>query len=355
MKEDKRMTSCPVGKEALSQSGYARMLELVTGLPKQLTAAEAIARQVDLGPRCDSRYVIVAGMGGSGIGAELVGGLVANKAKFVVVPCRDYSLPNVADSNSLCFVVSYSGNTEETLSAFADARRRRCRIVAITSGGRLAELAKKARLPVILVPSGLPPRAALGYLFAPLVVALQKLGLYQELGQELNRAADLLSRRQKSLHRKAKLIADCLRGQFPLVYSTTRLLDGVAERWRCQLNENAKVMCHTSSLPEHNHNEIVGMGRPIFLARHSVIVALLDSTTHPRTRQRLKHLLDIARGTFRHKFLVEITSGSELFRMLSLIMLGDLVSVELALRLGVDPMPVARIDELKRRMSLAKR
>ncbi len=355
MKEEERMPGCLRKKKELFQNGYAKMLELVMELPRQLTTAERITRQVDLGPRCNSHHVIVAGMGGSGIGAELVSGLVANKVRFIVVPCRDYSLPNFADSNSLCFVVSYSGNTEETLSAFADARRRGCRIVAVTSGGQLAELASKARLPVILVPSGLPPRAALGYLFAPLIVSLQRLGLYEELGQELSRTADLLLRRQKLLHRKAKLIANCLRGQFPLVYSTTRLLDGVAERWRCQLNENAKVMCHTSSLPEHNHNEIVGMGRPIFLARHSVIIALLDSTTHPHTRQRLKHLLDIARGTFKDKFLLEITNGSELFRVLSLVMLGDLVSVELALRLGVDPMPVVRIDELKRRMSLAKK
>lgn len=330
------------------------MLDQVLGMPEQMAEAERIARRAGYGPRCSSRLVAVAGMGGSGIGAELVRGLLAQDSALTVVPCRDYCLPAAADRSSLCFVVSYSGNTEETLSAFEQARRRKCRIVAITSGGRLTEASARLGIPTVRVPAGLPPRAALGYLFVPLLVGLEKLGLCRSYRRDMAETVKLLCSRRRALHRQARLIAAGLCGCLPSVYSTSRLLDAVAERWRCQLNENAKVMCHTNVLPEHNHNEVVGMGKPAFLARRSVLVALLDATTHPRTRERLAHVLDITRGAFVNKVELEMRGGPDLARMFGLIMLGDLVSVELARLLRVDPMPVARIDELKRRMGRGK-
>jgi glucose/mannose-6-phosphate isomerase len=139
-------------------------------------------------------------------------------------------------------------------------------------------------------------------------------------------------------------------GRLPMVYSTSRLLDAVADRWRCQLNENSGVLCHTSVLPEHNHNEIVGMGGPKHPGRHNVVIALLDRETHPRTRFRLESVLGIAAQSYDLAMCIESDGTSRLARVFSLVMLGDLVSVELARRLGKDAMEIDRISRLKELM-----
>jgi glucose/mannose-6-phosphate isomerase len=150
---------------------------------------------------------------------------------------------------------------------------------------------------------------------------------------------------------RSRRLAGLLLNRLPVVYSTSRLLDVAADRWRCQLNENAKVLCHTSVLPEHNHNEIVGMGSPVPVARSTAIVTLRDRETHRRTRLRYRLLLDIVRGTYGRAVEIASDGRSRLERLFSLIMLGDLVSVELARLRRVDPMGVERIDELKRRLA----
>ncbi|MEI8190550.1 MAG: SIS domain-containing protein [candidate division NC10 bacterium] len=150
---------------------------------------------------------------------------------------------------------------------------------------------------------------------------------------------------------RARTIAKHLAGRLPIVYSTSRMLDAVADRWRCQLNENAGVLCHTNSFPEHNHNEIVGMGHPENPGRDVVVVALLDRETRPRTRYRLESVLDITEQAYHLAMRLESEGRSRLARVFSLIMLGDLVSVELARLLGKDAMEIDRIDELKRRMA----
>jgi glucose/mannose-6-phosphate isomerase len=157
--------------------------------------------------------------------------------------------------------------------------------------------------------------------------------------------------RRKAWLAEAKTIALHLGGRLPIVYSTSRMLDAVADRWRCQLNENAGVLCHTNSFPEHNHNEIVGMGRPRNPGRRNVVVALLDRETHSRTRYRLESVLDIAEQSYELAMRIESEGRSRVARVFSLIMLGDFVSVELARLLGKDAMEIERINELKRRMA----
>jgi len=257
--------------------------------------------------------------------------------------------------DGLFVAVSYSGNTEETLSAFSLALKRGCRTLGITSGGALAGLAARHGVPTILIPGGLPPRAALGYLFVSLLVALERLGLCRSYSKDLSEAVGLAASRRDEWHRQARRLASKLVDRLPLVYSTSRLLDPVAERWRCQINENAKVMCHSSFFPEHNHNEIVGMGEPRFMAKKSVLIGLFDKSTHPRTALRWRHVLAVTRGGYERVIELRSEGRSRLARMLSLVMLGDLVSCELARLRGVDPMPVTRIDELKRRMAQSRR
>jgi len=327
------------------------MLEMVLGLPGQMAEAARIARRAKLGPRARFENVVVAGMGGSGIGGKLASSLLLNESPVPVLLYQDYDLPAAVTERTLLFVVSYSGNTEETLSAFRQAQKRRCKVVVITSGGKLGVAAGRAGCPVITVPGGMPPRAALGYLFVPLLASLERLGVCPSHGRGMAEALRLTRAKRAVWHRRARTIARRLAGRLPVVYSTSRLLDAVADRWRCQLNENAGVMCHTNVLPEQNHNEIVGMGRPEFLARRSVVLALLDKETNPRNRLRLDAVLKIAGSSYQSAMRVESEGRSMLARVLSLVMLGDLVSVELALLLKKDPMEIKRIDALKRVMS----
>jgi glucose/mannose-6-phosphate isomerase len=335
----------------VSRSGTERMLALALSLPEQIEQAVRTSCRARIGRAGRFDAVAVAGMGGSGIGARIVQGLLLDESRVPVHVCNDYDIPAAVSAKTLFVAVSYSGNTEETLSAYAQARKRGCRIIAITSGGELGRSAAEAGCPVIAVPAGMPPRAALGHLFSTLLVCLERLNVCESHQRGLEEAVRLMRGRRKSWLVRAGTIAKHIDGRMPIVYSTSRILDAVADRWRCQLNENAGVLCHTSSFPEHNHNEIVGLGRPRHPGRNVVVIALLDRETHPRTRYRLESVLDITEKAYYLAIRLESEGRSRLARAFSLVMLGDLVSVELARLEGKDAMEIKRIDELKRRMA----
>ncbi|MEO0073553.1 MAG: bifunctional phosphoglucose/phosphomannose isomerase [candidate division WOR-3 bacterium] len=324
------------------------MKRLAWELPEQLTDAIRRSRSTSLAART-SAAVAVAGMGGSAIGADIIAAVLAESCPVPFRVVRDYRLPAIVGQRTLFFAVSYSGNTEETLAAYEQATKRGCQVVVVTGGGELRRLAERRKQPIFRVPSGLPPRAALGYLLVPLALVLDQVGVARGLTSQLKRAAAFLGKFRAGFWRQARTVARSMKGRLPIVYSTCRLLDPVADRWRCQLNENAKVLCHTGLFPEHNHNEIVGMGSPSQL-RRSVIVFLVDKRTHPRTMIRMKQTISIVRGTFERVHRLQTGGSALLERVLSLCMLGDMVSVELARLQGVDPFPVARIDLLKSRM-----
>jgi glucose/mannose-6-phosphate isomerase len=337
--------------EAGHASGTERMLGLVMSLPDQIAAGAKAAGAARIGRAAQFGAVAVAGMGGSGISAKIVQGLLFDESPAPLYVCNDYDIPAAVSAKTLFVAVSYSGDTEETLSAYEQARRRGCRVVAITQGGELGRRAARHGYPVAPVPGGMPPRAALGHLFSTLLVSLERLGVCEGQQRGLEEAVRLMRSRRKPWLVRARTIAKHLAGRLPVVYSTSRMLDAVADRWRCQLNENAGVLCHTSSFPEHNHNEIVGMGRPEHPGRQNVVIAMLDRETHPRTRFRLESVLDIAGQSYELAMRIESEGRSRVARIFSLIMLGDFVSVELARLEGKDAMEIKRIDELKRRMA----
>jgi glucose/mannose-6-phosphate isomerase len=353
-----------VEREASSavREGTDRMLELVLSLPEQIEQAAGRVRALDSGIR-SSRLgfrissldsVVIAGMGGSGISGRIAQGLLWDESRVPLRVCNDYEIPGSVSSRTLFVAVSHSGDTEETLSAFAQARRRGCRIAAITGGGELGRQAAQAGIPVLVVPGGMPPRAALGHLFSTLLGLLEGLGLCGPQRQGLSEAVGLMRARRGAWLARARAVARHLTGRLPIVYSTSRLLDPVADRWRCQLNENAGVLCHSNSFPEHNHNEIVGMGTPGHPVPGHVVIALLDSETHSRTRLRLDSVLAMTRNAYYRAMRLETEGRSRLARVFSLVMLGDMTSVELAARLGKNAMEIERIVELKRRLGRRK-
>lgn len=314
------------------------MLEVLDNFPKQCRDALTLTKGITAKGEITS--IVVCGMGGSGIGGELLKICLSNE-KLPVFVSKDYKVPEFVDNYSLVFAVSYSGNTEETLSAFRDAKKKNAQIVAITSGGELAKEAGK----VIKIPAGLQPRAALGYLFFPMLGVLYNSNLIDVKNTDLNEMLGLLDQKEE-IKIKAEELAKKMYSKIPLIYSS-ELLKPVAYRWQTQINENAKYPAYHSAFSEMNHNEINAfraMERGKFLA-----ILLRDEKDHPRIKKRM----DICKQIMERRIDVEdvnIKGSSLLARMFYAIYLGDYTSYYLAMRERVDPTPVEVIEWLKKQL-----
>ncbi len=289
--------------------------------------------------------VVCCGMGGSGISADI---LAALYPEIPVVANKDYPVPKYAGRNDLAIFISYSGNTEETLNNYRQLARKAGGRVIITSGGALSN--RPADLKV-RVPSGLPPRGALGYLFTPLPMVLHRFGLIRsDPRPSLAALAGFLTHARDKIRRRARSWAGRFRGKLPLLYADTAAFGVVANRWRCQFNENAKILCHTGILPEMNHNELVGLGRPKRLNRDILIVFLRDPESSPRNARRIAVMKDLIRNDLRDIIEIEPEGRNRIQRMFWTVMLGDFISYYLAELTGVDPLPVKRIEYLKKKL-----
>ena len=303
------------------------------------------------------RAVIVSGMGGSGIGGDLLRALLAPTAAVPVITVRDYRLPAFVGRDTLVFACSYSGNTEETLAAYQEAHAAGATVVAVTSGGAMAGFAVTDGHPVVRVPPGLPPRAALPYMLMPLLRITGRLGIDCVTDSEVREASallgDLVMRwgpERPSGENPAKSLAAALQGAFPVVYASSSLFEPVAQRWKTQLNENSKVFACWNAFPELNHNETVGWegvlgGHPRL---HAVL--LRDRGEGVRNALRVKITRDLSLRRAGGVSEVWSQGTGLLARLLSLVLFGDLVSVYLALLGGADPTPVEIISEIKRRL-----
>ncbi len=325
------------------------MFDLIYRLPEEMEDARHITQPVSFGSPTEIKTIVVAGMGGSGIGGDILGALLFHRLPVLVV--KDYLPPEYLDGSHLVFAVSYSGNTEETLSFYEHARARGAAIICISSNGTLAERARKHDYPLVTLPTGYPPRAAIAYLFLPMFVALQKIGIIKDRSADLDETIGLLKAKRDDYNKATEALAIGLVNKIPIIYSAARILDPVAYRWRCQFNENAKVFAHSHSFPELDHNEIVGMGWPKELRDLAYLIILQDpGGAGARNRQRAALTLEILKGAFAQSRELTPDGTSELARIFSAILFGDLLSFHLAKARGVDPLPVERIEELKRRL-----
>jgi len=332
------------------------MLDLIYQLPEQIKDARKIAQQVKLPativPRLSTlTNIVISGMGGSGIGGEILQGLLSYYSELPVLIVKDYSLPRYVTNDTLFFAVSHSGNTEETISTYQQAIRIGGEIICITSGGKLAELARPNNNIIVKIPSSFPPRTAIGYLFIPFLVLLAKLGIIKNFDRNITETIKILIARRDFYQEQAKKLAKNLDEKIPFIYSTSRLLNPVANRWRCEFNELSKVIAHASYFPEHNHNEIVGIGGPEKTKSLIYLLILIDPAGHRRNRLRADLTLRITKGSYfkAQKFYPD--GKSALARIFSLIMQGDLAAYHLSMKRKVDPLPVVRIDKLKALMA----
>lgn len=334
------------------------MLGHVAALPHQCREAWALTRDLRLPPPYQrAERVLIAGMGGSAIGGDLAAAMAAESGRLPIVVHRDYGLPAWADERTLVIGSSYSGNTEETLSAFETAHERGCLLLALTTGGRLARLAGEWGVPLLSFDYRSMPRAALGYLFISLLGVLRAVGAVGDLEDDLQEALSFLESYGPELapdspqaRNRAKQLALALYGRVPVVVGAEALAP-VARRWKCQLNENGKGWACFEALPEMDHNTLSGLHFPAGAADRLCVLFLTGQGLQPRNRLRL----DLTRQILEEQgivcYQVPVPGGSKLAQILAGVQLGDYVSCYLAALYGADPTPIADIVSLKRLMS----
>lgn len=349
-------TSVIESVERIRAADPGNMLDRIKDLPKQVRDAWTIARAAQLPPaHGDVRNITVAGMGGSAIGGDLAAALLAEELKVPMSVHRDYGLPAYVGRDSLVIASSYSGNTEESLSSFEEAQRRGARVLVLTTGGRIAELAKAAKYPVITFSYAAQPRAALGYSLGLVLGALSRLGFVRDLSADIDAALADLAKLEERVHEgartnDAKKLAIELHGRMIFAYGGG-VLGVMARRAKGQWNENAKNWAAFDVLPELNHNAVVGFPHPD-IARDALTVLFLRSDRdNPRHKLRFdvtRELLD--RASIPHKTL-QFSGSSMLSEVLQLTLFTDYVSFYVALLNGADPTPVTSIAYLKDRLA----
>jgi len=343
-------------KETMKKLDPLGMYDKIYNFPEQLEQAMQIGKaiKVDKKKFAGAKNIIVAGMGGSAIGGDLVRSYLQGKMKIPFQICRHYRLPAFVDSKSLVVISSYSGNTEETLSAMNEAIKRKCKIACITSGGKVAEIARNKKFPLVELPKGYPPRAALGFSFVPLIFLLWKMGLtakvdkdIQELILGLKVYRERFAMNVETGKNPAKSLAARLKGKIPIIYTGPELTDAVGTRWKGQICENAKCLAFNNLFAEFNHNELVGWNKIEPYKDRLIVIYLRDNDDHERIKRRMEIVRQIIEKTGVE--VVDIFSHGDfrLGRIFSLIQLGDFMSFYLAALNDVDPTPVKVIDFLK--------
>jgi glucose/mannose-6-phosphate isomerase len=325
-------------------------------------AARHYKYAADLSEKIKIKYrkpktIVVAGMGGSAIGGELLKDWAKAQIKTPIEVCRDYDLPAYADENTLVFATSYSGETEETLSVFLEALKRKCMTITISSGGTLQRFAQELDVPHLLVPSGMAPRATLPYLFIPLPCILQKIGIAPNMQKEYSDTVRILkqigeenSPEIPSACNPSKTLATEIQGTIPTVYGFG-FYRAVAQRFKTQINENSKNPAKWEYLPELNHNEIVGWEEAKEFAKYFSVIFIRDKEEPEEIKLRIEVSKELISRTLTGLFEVWSKGNSKLARMASVICTGDFTSVYLAILRGIDPTPVKSIDFLKRRLA----
>ena len=330
------------------------MMNFLYELPQQFTHSLELDFSRLGGYRRAYRQVVISGLGGSAIGGDILRVYARSRARIPVFVNREYEIPAFVNEDTLFVAVSYSGNTEETISAYQWARKQGAAIFCITTGGKLAEMAENDGNAVIKIPGGLVPRAATGFLFAPLALAMEELGVLPALRTEIKETAAVLEAMRGELHpgaeeeqNPARRIARSLKGSLPIIWGAGGFSEVAALRWKAQINENAKSPAYYNVFPELNHNEVVGFEVPASLISGSVVIILRDHLDQPRVQKRMEITRGIIEGRVKEVMAVNSRGDSALARLYSLIYVGDYTSTYLALEYDINPTPVNVIDYLK--------
>jgi len=344
------------------------MFKILERFPEQckeaikLSKGLSIPREIRTGGKLSIKYVkpkniVVAGMGGSAIGGTILKNWLKDRLTVPIEVCRSYHLPAYANDKTLVLVVSYSGNTEETLSAYFEALEKQCMILCITSGGLLHDFSKKLGVPIAELPSGYLPRFAIAYLFFPLVAYLQRLELIHSIEDEIQDTIEGVTKLRdevkidtpESLNISKKL-ATGLEDTIPLICGFD-IYEGVALRMKTQFNENAKIQAKAEFFPELNHNETVGWTGLKNLLRNFSVVIIRDDYEELEIQTRIDVTRSLVFDKYSRKvFVVSAKGRCKLSRIFYAMYVGDFTSLYLAILYRVNPAPVGIIDEVKSRL-----
>jgi glucose/mannose-6-phosphate isomerase len=338
------------------------MLREIDNLPDQLGNAYQLGLKQDLPDWSDFRQLVIAGMGGSAIGADLLASYCAALSPIPVSVQRDYGLPLfVRGPETLVICSSHSGNTEETLDAFEVARKAECRIIVVSTGGELAKRAKESNIPLWTFEHKGQPRAAVGFSFGLLLAMLQRFGLIPDQKDSMEDALAFMKRSQQYLRpdipavkNPAKRYAGQLMGRWVTIMGSG-LLTTVARRWKGQINEVAKAGANFEFLPEADHNTLAGTMNPEeVLNPHTMTLFLRAPSDHPRNRVRS----DLTRKAFMLEGMntdyVDARGNTPLAHMWTLILFGDYMAYYLAMGYGMDPTPIKALVDFKEAMAEAQ-
>jgi glucose/mannose-6-phosphate isomerase len=344
-------TTDALSREAIARVDSSGQLSDVLSLPEHLRDGLWRVESAIMAEWDTPAGLVVAGMGGSAIGGALARAALGDHASRPIFVTRAYGLPPWTTPETTVLCASYSGNTEETLACYESAGALGAQRVVVTTGGRLAEMARQDGVPVIPLPAGFQPRAAVAYMTVAALEVAALCGAGPRLTSEIDVAASHTEQLvaewgpdapEDSL---AKRIARGLLGTAPVI-AGAGLTVPIAYRWKTQINENSKQPAFAHELPELDHNELEGWEGALGIGRFSAVF-LDDSDAHPRVKERMDLTEKLIAGNAAASFRLETRGQTTIERVISLVLLGDLVSIYLAVLRGVDPGPVKLIEQLK--------
>ncbi len=324
------------------------MKQVILDFPKQFEIGAKAAENIKI--EGDFENIVICGVGGS----ALPGSLLLDMAD-ISVPVfihRDYGLPKIASEKSLIVCISFSGNTEETVSAYQEAIEKNYKVIAICTGGKLKEMAQQNNLPVAIVPNDcLQPRFGTGYLVSALTKILENCGMVANISQEVLKIAKNL--RPENFEAQGKALAEKLVSKIPIVYSSKQYKT-IARIWKIKLNENAKTMAFWNYFPELNHNEMVGYTRiknQESRIKNFYIIILKDNEDNPKILKRMELTADLIKENRADVETIEMQGETKMEKIFNTLLLGDWVSYYLALTYGQDPTPVHIVEDFKKRLT----
>ncbi|MDP1819856.1 MAG: bifunctional phosphoglucose/phosphomannose isomerase [Acidimicrobiales bacterium] len=328
------------------------MFDLAAALPEQVAAAAALGAELETLPDHDAiENVVVLGMGGSGIAGNVLQAVAAPFMPVPVTVVKGYEAPSFVGDGTLCFAISYSGNTEETVEAAQMAAAAGARMVVLSHGGQLASLAESWDAPYIQLPDIPMPRAGVGAVSIPPLLVLERVGLFPGAAQYVADAVHQLRRRRGKLIMDggpAQELAAAIGRTIPIVYGGDAIGEVAAYRFKCEVNENAKAPAFAGALPEMCHNEIAGWGQHGDVTRQVLTaVRFRHDFEHPQVARRFDLTHDILDEVVHTVLDVQAEGEGALAQLFDLIIQGDFVSLHLATQAGVDPGPIPVLNDLK--------
>ena len=345
--------------ENIKKIDKSGMLDAVEKLPEQIKESEEIVNNAQLSSMFKVDHIIINGMGASGISGDILQSLFRDKLDIPVFVTRNYDLPKWANKNTLVFSQSYSGNTEETLSTFKHAYQKKCKIIGISSGGKLQEYCEKREITHIKIPSGYQPRAAVAYTLFSALRTLKKVGLLNdpidtEISETIEVTQDFRNKNKKTIpteENPSKQIAKKILNTIPQIYAFGNYTP-IAKRWCQQLNENSKIICRYDEVSECNHNDIIGWSmNPEASKKFTCVLFRDDHDESIYMSKRLKFMKEFYDGVSSNVIEVHTKGKKHLAKMMYTMYLGDYISCYLAILRNVDPTPVDAIIELKNELA----